>query len=52
MENIFNKKYIITNGIVKFDINDTTAKNLLLFPIAKYKEDCPVPHPTSKIFLL
>jgi len=25
---------------------------LLLLPIAKYKDDCPVPQPTSKIFLL
>ena len=24
----------------------------LLLPIAKYKDDCPVPQPTSKIFLL
>jgi len=31
MENIFNKKYIITNGIVKFDINDTTVKKNIEF---------------------
>lgn len=31
MKNIFNKKYIITNGIVKFDINDTTVKKNIEF---------------------
>jgi SAM-dependent methyltransferase len=31
MDNIFNKKYIITNGIVEFDINDVIAKNNIEF---------------------
>jgi SAM-dependent methyltransferase len=31
MENIFNKKYIIKNGIIKFDINDTIVKKNIEF---------------------
>ncbi len=31
MENIFNKKYNITNEIISFDISDATAKRILNF---------------------
>jgi len=30
-ENVFNKKYIIKDGIVKFEISDTAVKKILNF---------------------
>jgi len=42
MENIFNKKYNITNGIISFDISDATAKKNIEFyskaPFPNYTE--------------
>ena len=42
MKNIFNKKYTITNGIISFNISDTTAKKNIEFyseaPFPNYTE--------------